>query len=533
MNMKKIISISLVLLMVTGLIGCIGKRETLDTSGGDKEIIYISCFAGGFGTAWMEEVIEEYNKTSEDYLFKRVTDNKYSVEDITDRVSTGVNDAQIYFADSSDIDELIAGNYLINLNDVWEHEENGKKLYDRVWDSELFQRAYSDKNDNLFAIPFTQGVCGVIYDHDLFTQLNLFLTDSSTANGLSKGIDGVEGTYDDGLPTTMKEFDAMIQKLNRATVIPFIYSDLYANDMLMPICDIVWGQYDGKTNYTNTLLFEGKYTSPSTGVETILTPSEGYKVYTENLAEGRDKAIEFLDKYLINTGYICKGIDGFNHEDTEGKYILSHNETPIAMLFDGFWWENEARDYFEIDTRNGEEFAYGKRDFRIMPIPAMDGHAAECEGKFYLPTNSNGSAFGIKTNDAKKDQAIKDFLLNFTKNATLATFSKHNSTILPYDYDMTEEQISKMTKFGQNFYEVIHSENVEIIRPDLIYSLSPLYSSIDSPERFNVTVNGTKYARFYGAIKDNGAEAVEKALSKVYTPTTWANMYNSVKDLYD
>lgn len=529
--MKKILTLFLTLTAIITLTSCFGEREQINS--GDKEIIYLSLFSGGFGTAWMDTLLEEYNKTSEDYMFKRVTDNKYSVEDITDRVTSGINDASIYFADSSDIDELIAGKYLINLNEIWQSEENGKKLTERVWDSELFQRAYSDENGDLFAIPFSQGVCGVIYDHDLFTQLNLFLTDPSTSNGLKKGIDGIEGTYDDGLPTTMKEFDSMIDKLNRASVIPFIYSDLYANDMLMPICDIVWGQYDGKTNYVNTLLFEGEYKSPSTGKVTMLTPEEGYKVYTENLPEGKLKAIEFLNNYLINTGYICKNIDGYNHTDTEGKFILSHNDTPIAMIFDGFWWENEARDYFEIDASRDSNYGYGKRDFRIMPIPAYDGHAAESEGKFYLPTNSNGSAFAIKTGDSKKDEAIKKFLLNFTKSETLALFSMYNSTILPYDYEMTPEQIGKMTKFGQNFYEVIHSDNVEIIRPDLIYSLSPLYSAIDSPERFNVTVNGTKYSRFYGAIKDNGAEAVVKALSKVYTQTTWANMYNSVKDMYE
>ena len=42
-------------------------------------------------------------------------------------------------------------------------------------------------------------------------------------------------------------------------------------------------------------------------------------------------------------------------------------------------------------------------------------------------------------------------------------FSMYNSTILPYDYVMSDEQIAQMTKFGQNFYEVIHSDNVEII----------------------------------------------------------------------
>ena len=180
--MKKILTLFLTLTAIITLTSCFGEREQINS--GDKEIIYLSLFSGGFGTAWMDTLLEEYNKTSEDYMFKRVTDNKYSVEDITDRVTSGINDASIYFADSSDIDELIAGKYLINLNEIWQSEENGKKLTERVWDSELFQRAYSDENGDLFAIPFSQGVCGVIYDHDLFTQLNLFLTDPSTSNGL-------------------------------------------------------------------------------------------------------------------------------------------------------------------------------------------------------------------------------------------------------------------------------------------------------------------------------------------------------------
>ena len=531
--MKKSISAFLALIILFVLSGCLGKRQTIAPDNSEKKTIWISLFSGGFGTGWMDEVLKDYNATQEKFFFKRVDDNKLSTKDITIRVESGVNNATLFFADSSDIDELIYGDYLLNLNDIYETKENGKTLKERIWDYDLFKEAYSDNKGNLYAVPFTQGVCGVIYDHDLFTQLNLFLKDSTTSNGLTKGMDGIEGTYDDGLPKTMSEFDQLIQTLNRASVIPFIYSDLYANDMLEPICDIVWGMYDGKTNYTNTLLFDGDYTDPETGTVTHLTPETGYKVYTDRLAKGKYKAVDFLNTYLVNTGYICKGIDGYSHTDTQGKYVLSHNENPIAMIFDGSWWENEAKPYFAVDVkRNGEEYAYGKRDFRIMPIPAYDGHSSESNQKFYLPTNSNGSIFAVKTKDEEVNQAMKDFIKYFTTSEVLARFSMYNSTMLPYDYEMSEEQINKMTKFGQNYYEIIHSNNVEIIRPDLLYSLSPLYLATEAPERFYVTVSGNKYTRFYGALKENGYKSLIDALPKVYSETTWRNMYNSVKDYY-
>lgn len=533
-KMKPILANAAVLLCLCGS-GCLGTPvggvESVDPTD-TREVIYISLFSGGFGTGWMDELIKEYNTTSENFRFKRVSDNKYSVEDITNRVKSRVNEADIYFCDTSDIGELVKGGYLQNLNDVWATEENGKTLDERVWDYDLFERAYSDTAGNLYAIPFTQGVNGVIYDHDLFIDMNLFAKDTSTANGLTVGMDGISGTYDDGLPATMKEFDELVQRLNRSSVIPFIYSGMYANDMLMPICDIVWAQYDGKTNYTNTLMFEGTYTSPSTGKTTVLTPETGYKVYTENLAEGKKKAIEFLNNYLVNSGLIADNED-LNHTDAEGRFILSHNETSIAMLFDGFWWEREASSYFEADVRkNGSEYGYGKRDFRIMPIPAYDGHSAESENKFYLPTNANGSVFAIKQNDEAKSRAIADFIANFTKSETLAKFSMYSSAMLPYDYEMTEEQLSQMTKFGQNYYEVIHSDNVEILRPDLIYSMCPIYSAFEAPERFNVSVNGSPYTRWYSALKDNGYETLTAALGKVYTEKSWKNMYDSIKDLY-
>ena len=130
--MKKILMLFLTLALVLGLTSCFGEREQINS--GDKEIIYVSLFSGGFGTVWMDTLLEEYNKTSEDYMFKRVNDNKYSVEDITDRVSTGINDASIYFADSSDIDELIAGKYLINLNGAYLNPKYVKLVIDILCD---------------------------------------------------------------------------------------------------------------------------------------------------------------------------------------------------------------------------------------------------------------------------------------------------------------------------------------------------------------------------------------------------------------
>ena len=83
---------------------------------------------------------------------------------------------------------------LLDLTSVWESKPDGTEttVRDKILDSDVYERAYS-YDGKIYGIPFSQGMSGIIYDHDLFEDANFFARDDSTENGLTVGIDGIEG----------------------------------------------------------------------------------------------------------------------------------------------------------------------------------------------------------------------------------------------------------------------------------------------------------------------------------------------------
>ena len=78
------------------------------------------------------------------------------------------------------------------------------------------QQNWFKVNGSYYAIPHYEGYYGMFYDVDTFDERNLFMTDSGTFtnySGRGKGVDGVAGTYDDGLPATYEEFLEEKQKI--------------------------------------------------------------------------------------------------------------------------------------------------------------------------------------------------------------------------------------------------------------------------------------------------------------------------------
>ena len=86
------------------------------------------------------------------------------------------------------------------------------------------------------------------------------MEDESTANGLTKGRDGVEGTYDDGLPETYEEFQSLVDRIKYMQLTPFVYSDVIETGLTEPLAETIWAQYDGMTNYKISYSYEGTYT---------------------------------------------------------------------------------------------------------------------------------------------------------------------------------------------------------------------------------------------------------------------------------
>lgn len=540
---KKIFSTMLAMVMTVGgsigvLAGCSGsKGGNSGNSAGieldpTKETINVSLFSAGFGTQWLTDMLNDYNKTlTGNYQFNRIAENTDSINTITDQISAGICKADIYFNDTSDFQKLIRMDKLLDLTTVWDAQVDGdtRTVRSKIPDSDIFEQAYSYQ-DKVYGLPFSQGVSGIIYDHDFFVDSKFLKEDATTANGLTVGIDGKEGTYDDGLPTTMAEFKELCDLIRSRGFWPFLYTDTVGGGITTPVLEIVAGMYEGIESYETTVVYEGTYTSPSTGAVTEITPAEGYKVF--ELGEGRYKALDFMEEFLLNTNYFDSSLEGINHTASEERFIYSHSkgQTRVAMTLNGCWWENEAKSAFETDAkRNGAKWGYGKRDFRFMPIPAIEGQSETMNGKAVFSTNADGSVFALKSSNEEKNQAIIDFLKYFTSDKGLAYFASETGTMPAYRFDMGDA-VNNLTPFGRNFYEIMMSDNVEILRPNLLEQLTPIcYLTTNAPTRWSVTISGFEYELAYEAIVRTSMNDYETALKNKYTAATWNEVYKQVE----
>lgn len=518
-KLKFALGVALAALMTFSAVGC-GKVVDGGVPEGRTEI-KISLFAGGFGTVWLEDMIKDVNASQDKYWYVKIPDNKLSGEEISENVMNGIVEADIYFAEPS-VDRLIAAGKLMDLTDVYGYTPEGesKTIREKAHNYENYRQYLGDAN-GIYAMPYVQGIMSAVYDHDLFEIMGWLRVDESTENGLTKGTDGIEGTYDDGLPETYEQFKTMVNTI-RKSAIPFIYGSFLGFDPYTYSGEAIWAQYEGLENYSLSYTLNGTYRSPSNPNRTVsLTPETGYKMYSENAMEGYYKAMDFIMNVYDakNNKYDA---DGMSHTDAQGTFVVSHNMTkPIAMLIDGIWWENEARRAFAEDAvHSGDEYAYGKRDFRMMPMPAMPGQAQSSNGKHFFWGREPLSAFALKQTDETKEQGIVEFLRAFASDKNLRNFTRVSGNKMDYEYTLTETEESELTPFSKNVFEIMSDPNTVIVQSFWLELQEP-YSRM--PERWkNVTVDGKTYTEPNEAYNKAGSlEKYMEEFQKMYDADRW------------
>ena len=512
---KKLLALVLALSTVAPIAAC-GKVVEPPVPEGRTQI-KISMYVGGYGAEWMDNLIKRLNDSQEKYWYTRNADNKAASDEITAKIVGGVVEADIYFTTPADVEPLIQGKYLEDLTTVYQHKAEGEALTikDKTLGYDSYSTYMSDAN-GLYVMPCQYNISSIVYDHDLF-ELMGWIKDHN-------GADNVEGTYDDGLPRTYKEFKELVEEIS-VTSTPFIFADSVGFGQLQRSAEAIWAQYEGLENYKAGVSYNGTYTSPSTGKATTISATEGYKVYSENLQEGRWKAVDFISDMYMNPLYMYNDMQGLTHTDAQSIYIVSHNtDKRIAMLCDGCWWENEAKRAFADDAgaTGNPEMAYGKRDFRTMPLPAFDGQVEESNGKHFFHGGSSGSAFAVKQDDPVKKEGILYFFKEYASDWNCKNYTKCTGAILPFKYEMSEQERETLTPFARNQLD-IHSDPSTVMVDT--YWMEKGADLNNVPERWGkVKVNNVTHGSHWAAIRATGVtmEDYKKGVLKdTYTASNW------------
>ncbi len=501
----------------------------------NKTQLYISVYNGGVGTKWISDLAKEWNKTNEKYEVI-ISPEKSGTANIISNIAaggagTGTNPIA-YFTGESGMQELIYGGKLEDLSDLLTRELDGEgngtlkekignddSYYESVWQNVAGKYNPQTKAyEGTYLLPYCDNFGGLIFDYDTFREKDwLFKADPTNAETLSAlsaqgieyeisgseilfksyngngrcsydaeddnviftaGKDGKFGTWDDGQPQTVSEWETMINKIVYVSgAKAFIWTGTY-NGYVDMVFEGMMAHYAGLDEYNTYFTFDGDVTID--GVKTTVTPDTGYQVYSMDAYE---KALDFLHEYFYKNKVSINGnsFESTSHTDAQSLYVLGYrNESSApttAMLVDGEWFENEASAILKNDKQVAADgYGYGAREYRMMGLPML-------EGAHGLDGNGSGSVFSVlnsgailipKQKNAEKLAQVKDFICYTLTEENLQRFTVQTGVTNGYRYELTDEQYYSLTGFGRCINDIYNDENVNLARGQLMYQSSPM-----------------------------------------------------------
>ncbi len=527
------------------LAGCfggtgVGVDSYIEEIDENKTQIYVEIFNGGYGKDWLDVLKADFEKDNPQYQVI-ITAAKRELSTVCTAIETGNGTSDVYImAGSMYVNDLINREVLVDLSEIYNEKAETSEtmtVKDKMYDSELYQKAYSTQDGNgIYALPYAAGSTSIILDMDLFIEKGWceFAGSSDTAalteqgitytekNGklyfksstgetnyeaddviLSKGRDGKYGTYDDGQPTTMENFELMIAKIQASgTYNPFIFSSEQL-DYVDNVTASIAATYEGVENYDIFNTSQGIYSR--TGEK--ITYENGYKAYE---MEGWRKGAEFMYNYVTrpDISYATEVKNNLSFEEAKNKFlagykIASSKNKAGAMLIEGDWWENEARTMFDALGKTDPSRGYGQRDYRHLIFPYM-------EGAYGLDGNGNGTIFNTYC----------EGLIFVDKNLTTQHKNLEGAKLL-VQYTCRDKYIKELAKIGAyRPFKVDYSDLYDEVTP-YVNNYLHMISDTDNVKIYtrNVRQNGDNFM-YYGVGASSKQYLQTNAASYFYTDSS-------------
>lgn len=549
------------------LAGC-GKRggntEEVDSN---KTQLYVGYYYSGLGKEWIQQAKTLFEKEYADVSFE---DGKKGVQVVLDLDKSGLNGGslistikskrdQVFFIENGDYYAFTdADNTTIaDITDVvtetidGENQSIAEKMDEK---SRAYYNLGTEESPKYYAVPYYEGVLGINYNIDLFEKNNWYFAYGQCADDVdldtvdmntlfvtsmddkkSAGPDGVEGTDDDGLPATYKDFEALLIRIKTSgSYIPMIWNGNYLT-YLIEFMNTLWADAEGKEQFslnwsldgTATSLVEVKNGSVSSMGTNEIKGNTGYKLHHQ---EGKLHALEFAKLCVSDSDYYHP--DSFSssltHTDAQRQFINGTGSgSQIAMLIDGNWWEVEGTSWF--DENESSDNSKLNRRFGFMPIPKA---TKDKIGEERVQITLNNSMAFINANTSEESLPLaKEFLKFCHTDEVMNIFTQTTSMMRPFDYTLTEETLAKTSTYGKGMYQ-LHldandaSKNVSIID---CYPSTP--DAIEHTSLLNPKSWGWSYGNVsnpFVQFKNNPTDTPENYFNSVIDSYTmsWSSLWN-------
>ena len=501
--MKKILSLTMAIIVSLSVAltsaGC--QNRTGEQVKEGYTPLYVNVLSCGVGTTFAKNLEAKFESICEargDKVDVIVTTNDVNGNEGITAVRSGASD--IFYFNGFDISYYTnlaekTSNAVLDITDiVTEGGENS--IYNRLEDgAKSYFNVGTETAPKFFALPWFSSYYGTVYDVELFREMhyyrndpnipaNSYIRDYAGLDGIvgnaddAYGPDGVANTVDDGLPATWNDFRSLLDEMQRTNVKPFAFTmqGNYTESWLYAL----WGSYEGTSNVSIMADFNGTYkTRNAQGeiVSTEITPANAYLMAEQN---GKLAALE-IAKYLVDSNSICaNSYDSASENNLEAQktYLRSFlgknankDNKRIAFLMEGTWWENEAKDYFGtlVGQTKDESLAYGTREFGFMPFPKFIDDASGIPDQVHDKTVmragwiSNMSAAVMISKNSEQPALAKEFLKLAYSEEMNGQFTVDSGVTVPLKYTMNQDQLSKITPFQKNIFELVQSPYVEVL----------------------------------------------------------------------
>lgn len=572
-KISKIISIVCALSIACTMVACSGNRGNNQEGDKNKTILYVSNYQNGFGVAFTEQLEKRFEIAYADYVNPET--NKVGVDVVFRNSSTALGDKVVTGAATSDnavyltgdcfYYNLISQGAALDITDVVTGENtDGKTIESKMTDE---QKAYYGFNNpkssktEYYAVPHYANYRGLIYNKDVFNDNSLYFAGNpddgykvyteddsyvftNKAGVLSAGPDGKHGTGDDGLPQTYEQFFAMCDEMLVKSVVPFTWSGACAYEYMNYLLEELYVDYEGienslinfslKGTADNLVKFDkdGNMLLDENG-DPVTEPGEitfrnGYKIYT---TAGRYYAYKFLESMFSNNSYYSDEVISGNKDNfqAQSEFLNStKTDSPIAMLVDGTWWENEAKDYGTYKRLKCDinDFNFG---LMYMPKPTMDEVGTEDAPARHVVAEDGTNIMFVNAHAEKSVIDIaKKFVAFANTDESLQEFTALTNAFKALKYDIAGEKYDNLSNFGKDVYSVINSEYTDVLHQG---GQNDIF--ITNPANFiifkSMSTETLAYNNFKGvAIDNDGLDA--KAYFEKYVSINSSGAWNSKYD---
>lgn len=484
--MVKAIKKGLSLLLAAGV--CLSVCACASGTGGGgngKKKFYVFNYDGGYGTQWLRNAEAAYEKAHSDVDIEiqpqKTSDGTLSAAQIKNSA------CKLFFLEQVSYANLIAESVVGDITDILTSEnpyDNGKKIIDKFTDQ---QKDYYKVSEKYYGIPHYAGNNGFIYNRDLFDK-NLWyfkkdrpVSDNAITedyfilksgdeksygpNGKTGVIDGVDYSWDDGLPATYEDFIILLDYITSFNIQNFkalTFTGQSREQYIGLLYNALVADYEGAEQMLLNYSFDGTAADLGTIENGVfvkdtenkeITDANGYELARQ---AGKYYALDFLNKILSNTTYYDKSNAVKNTDsnvDAQTRFLRGQ----AAILTDGVWWESEAELAGVFDSLGKTKQDY---NFGWMPMPKADDTRL---GKETVVDNIYSLCF-VKSGLNEEEQAIaKDFIQFLYSDKMLSAFTRDTGTVRALNYTVSAEDLQKLSFYGKSVYS--HKQSSETIYP--------------------------------------------------------------------